>query len=174
MARPPKLNRIDLRGRRFGKLTIIDRGENKPGLHSRWNYICDCGKTGSAKSCHLLSGAIQSCNCMAGKTIHGASGGPRKSPEYHSWQSAKQRCTNPNNVGYRWYGARGITMCEAWCASFVAFLADMGPRPAGTTIDRYPNPDGNYEPGNCRWATRAEQSKGQRKPGTVTARREKV
>lgn len=159
-----KLKRIDLVGQRFGLLTVIERLPNRPGLHSNWKCLCDCGQTASVKSCHLRQGATKSCGCMAGLTIHGASGGVCKSPEYHSWQSAKQRCTNPNNVGYRWYGGRGITMCEAWSASFVAFLADMGPRPAGTSIDRYPDPDGNYEPGNCRWATRAEQSAGQRRP----------
>lgn len=163
MPRPAKLNRINLTGNRYGRLLIIDRGENKPGLHSRWNYICDCGNLGSAKSCHLLSGAIKSCGCMAGKT-HGRSGGrQRKAPEYHSWQSAKQRCNNPNNVGFRWYGGRGIQMCSRWQNSFAAFYADMGPRPAGTTIDRIDS-DGHYEPGNCRWATKAEQTVNQRKP----------
>lgn len=168
MPRPAKLKRIDLVGQRFGKLLIISRGENRPGQHSRWNYVCDCGATGSAKSCHLRSGATQSCGCGAGKT-HGASGGRKqKTPEYHSWLAAKQRCFNPNNIAYRYYGGRGIGMCDRWKDSFAAFLADMGSRPEGMSLDRIDS-DGHYEPGNCRWATRTTQSANQRRPRKLAA-----
>jgi len=73
-----------------------------------------------------------------------------------------QRCTNPNHKGFRWYGDRGIAICKRWLNSFENFLADMGEPPEGKTLDRIDN-NGNYEPGNCRWATKAEQSVTQRR-----------
>jgi len=79
-------------------------------------------------------------------------------PAHRSWTNMKQRCTNPKNRKYHLYGARGITVCERWMNSFETFLADMGDRPEGKTLDRFPNNDGNYEPGNCRWATPSEQT----------------
>lgn len=88
------------------------------------------------------------------RTTHGLS----KTPEYRAWSSMWQRCTNPKNVRYARYGARGVTICDRW-QSFENFLADMGPRPSvGHSVDRNDN-DGNYEPSNCRWATRSEQQR---------------
>src|SRR3954470_16361069 len=81
----------------------------------------------------------------------------RRCPGYKSWEGAKQRCYNPNAKKYEIYGAIGVTMCDRWRTSFANFLADMGPRPPGHSLDRYPDPYGNYEPGNCRWATIKEQ-----------------
>lgn len=89
--------------------------------------------------------------------VHGHTANSTMSREYQSWKSAKNRCANPKTLGYHRYGGRGIRMCAAWQNSFSAFLADMGLRPAGTTLDRERN-DGNYEPGNCRWATPKQQS----------------
>lgn len=85
--------------------------------------------------------------------------GMRGTPAYYSWCSAIARCHNPASKDFPSYGARGITVCERWRASFENFAADMGERPAGTTLDRFPRNDGNYEPGNCRWATRSEQQR---------------
>jgi hypothetical protein len=83
-------------------------------------------------------------------------------PEYKCWASMIQRCQNPALENYQYYGGRGIKVCERW-RKFENFLADMGPRPgSGHTLDRYPNKDGNYEPGNCRWATRAQQHENMR------------
>lgn len=80
------------------------------------------------------------------------------SSAYHSWASMMQRCTNPKRRSYKHYGGRGITVCLRW-RTFENFLADMGDRPDGKTIDRWPDKDGNYEPGNCRWATNSEQAR---------------
>jgi hypothetical protein len=82
-------------------------------------------------------------------------------PTYRSWVHMRERCLNPKHVHYDLYGGRGITICERW-SDFANFLADMNERPVGKTLDRYPDPNGNYEPSNCRWATPKEQIAGRR------------
>jgi hypothetical protein len=84
--------------------------------------------------------------------------GMRHTKEYQTWRAMKDRCDSKTPANWRVYGGRGITVCERWRTSFLNFLADMGQRPGPEySLDRYPNNDGNYEPGNCRWATQMEQ-----------------
>ena len=91
-----------------------------------------------------------------------------RSREYTSWRNAKERCFNPKHKTFTYYGGRGITMCPEWRDDFSRFLADMGPRLAGTSLDRYPDPDGPYAPWNCRWATHREQQRNRRNNRLVT------
>lgn len=135
-------------GDRFNYWTLIEYIGSDRG----WLAQCICGKQKEVWISHLTSGKSISCSCQT-KHTHAMTG----TPEYNSWSSAKQRCTNPNNDRYTQYGGRGIRMCERWLNSFENFYADMGPRPEGTTIDRIDN-DGHYESDNCRWTSDQDQA----------------
>lgn len=97
---------------------------------------------------------------------HGHNAGKKKTPTLQTWASMRARCTNPKKSDYQYYGGRGITVCDRW-QSFENFLADMGEKPPGTSLDRIDN-SGNYEPSNCRWATRAEQMRNTRQTRMLT------
>ncbi len=157
----------DLCGTRFARLTVVSFAgrriypdQTKP----LWNCVCDCGNTTVVQGGKLRSGVTRSCGCLVREAhyIHGHA--CERSAEYHTWDCMIQRCTNKNNTGWRYYGGRGIMVCKRW-HNFSNFLVDMGKRPIGLTLDRINN-DGNYEPGNCRWATRSEQNRNQRKRGS--------
>lgn len=129
-----------------------------------WRCACDCGAALVVKKAYLISGDTASCGCLrrekaaALKKSHGKA---HSGSTYDIWVLMRQRCNNPNANGFRYYGGRGIAVCQRW-DSFEAFLHDMGERPPGLTLDRI-NPDGNYEPGNCRWATWETQNRNKRK-----------
>jgi len=97
----------------------------------------------------------------------------KKPPTYRSWSSMRSRCLDPKHKAYKNYGGRGILICARW-ESFENFLADMGERPQGTTLDRFPNPNGNYEPVNCRWATKAQQCRNSRRNRNIIWRGEEL
>jgi len=102
------------------------------------------------------------------KMVHGRSSAATKCPTYSTWKSMNQRCNYEGHKSFADYGGRGVRVCERW-SDFEAFVADMGERPEGKTLDRFPDKDGNYEPGNCRWATMAEQQRNRRSNRLVTA-----
>lgn len=155
------MRKLDLTGLRYGRLRVTAPAESKGG-QSRWKCLCDCGKETVAFLGNLRRGHTISCGCERSivttreKTKHSMYG----TPTYKSWSAMLTRCNNPKAPKYKDYGARGISVCEAW-SKFEAFLADMGVRPEGTTLGRRDN-DGNYEPGNCKWETAVEQGRNKR------------
>lgn len=155
-------------GDRVERITIIGPIVTMNGKESYSPVRCDCGKEWMASRGGIRKGRIKSCGCLAREKIreratrHGHRPRAWRSPEYATWDSMIQRCCNPKSAAYEHYGARGITVCAAWRASFEAFFADMGPRPSPEhEIERTDNSRG-YEPGNCVWATRHAQMRNTR------------
>lgn len=155
------------------RLTIEDvirvRGQKTMAI-----CLCSCGNRKLQVLSQVKNGYVLSCGCLKteaakanGKSnmIHG--GASKRTPEYRSWESMKSRCKNQKDPMFVHYGARGVSVCGRWSTSFEAFLEDMGSRPVGHTLDRI-DVNGNYEPGNCRWADSKTQARNKRSNQIVT------
>lgn len=161
---PSGKNFIDRTGQKFNRLTVIAYAGKIYVTRTAWRCRCDCGNEIVVESGNLTLGKQKSCGCLDREVLierntkHGMA---KKTPEYAAWEDMRNRCTNPNNRNYQHYGARGIRYSERW-NDHLFFVADVGLRPSPKhSLDRINN-DGNYEPGNVRWATKVEQANNKR------------
>lgn len=161
------MKRIELAGLKFGRYTVV--ALHTPGFrrgntmtHPLWSCTCDCGTERVVSGPSLRNGTSKSCGCYASELTkarnfkHGSAFRGKQDRAYTTWGGVKTRCTNSKVPAYAYYGGRGILMCDRWKDSFPYFLEDMGPCPEGYSIERI-NPNGNYEPGNCKWIPLNEQ-----------------
>jgi hypothetical protein len=159
----PRTKYFDLTGKKFGMLQVIERSDEKFVGSVGWKCLCACGAKTIVRGTNLYNNTTKSCGCLRRqltsqrRTTHGLT----KSPTWRSWSSMKTRCNNPNYSESHSYKGRGIKICDRW-DKFENFLQDMGERPKGTSLDRI-DVNGNYEPSNCRWATKDEQAQNKRK-----------
>ena len=173
----------DLTGMRFGRWTVIDKDteRTKSAKVTYWNCICECGSIKSIRHSSLTTGNSRSCGCLHDEVVaknhykHGAYHDNLAEPLYYVWNTMRQRCGNPNSEKYKRYGARGITVCEAWndYATFREWALSNGYKPnSGLSIDRIDN-DKGYCPENCRWVTNSVQSNNRSTNHIVTIHGEK-
>lgn len=161
---------MDLVGKRFGRRVVLKRapdrkiGVSKFQIKRAWVCRCDCGKEQIVSGTTLAQGMGKSCGCLISDTHR--KHGRYRTETYKIWAGMKSRCLRKKHESYKNYGGRGIKVCKRWM-KFENFLADMGERPRGLSIDRI-NVSGNYERKNCRWATAKEQANNKRKVRLIT------
>lgn len=153
---------INLTGRRFGRLKVLEMSTIRNNGEISWVCECLCGKKIEVRGHSLRIGQTKSCGCFRShlSSIRNRTHGSRHSPEYNCWAGMWQRCSNERSQFYDDYGGRGIKVCRRW-NRFENFLADMGKRPYGMTLDRENN-NGNYTPKNCRWSSKTTQARNRR------------
>lgn len=162
----------NLVGKSFGKWTVID-SSSKRGSRNEvyWLCRCECGTVRDVNEKNMTQGLSKSCGCTnaigALNKSHGHAANHTISKTYHSWAGMKARCSNPKNSHYHIYGGKGIKVCERW-HRFENFLADMGEKPTGASLDRI-DPEKDYSPENCRWADAAQQANNKTNNRYITA-----
>lgn len=155
-------NYLDLTGQTYNFLTVLREVETRKGLRF-WECRCDCGTITVVQQGAIRSGNTKGCGCRVNAPKHGMS----KTPTFSSWVNMKSRCLYEKAPNYAEYGGRGITVCDRWLESFENFLADMGVAPPKHSIERL-DVNGNYDPSNCKWATKSEQNNNKRTNHVLT------